>query len=201
MSEVSAEPTNGSKASGGLWLAIVASVFVTILMAIVLHGQGRLWWCKSGDWAIYVHEAWNSSHTSQHLLDPYTFTHVLHGTLLFWLTGLIFASMNINWRFVIAIVAEAGWEVLENSSFIIEKYRENTASLDYFGDSIANSIGDVIACAFGFWIAVKLGWWKSLIFFAVVEAVLLVWIRDGLLLNILMLIYPLDWIKAWQMGG
>jgi hypothetical protein len=125
---------------------------------------------------------------------------VLHGVLFFWLTGLLFPKLSNGWKFLIAILAEAGWEVFENSSYIIEKYRENTASLDYFGDSIMNSLGDVAACAAGFWIAVKLGRWKSLAFFFLVELVLLLWIRDGLLLNILMLIYPLDMIKRWQMG-
>lgn len=177
---------------------LAVSVLVTAVMTFVLWTQGRIWWCKSGDWAIYIHQAWNSSHTSQHLFDPYTFTHVLHGVLFFWLTGLLFAKLSMGWRFFIGIVAEAAWEVFENSSYIIEKYRENTASLDYFGDSIMNSVGDVIACAFGFWAATKLGMWKSLIFFVFVELVLLLWIRDGLLLNILMLIYPLDWIKSWQ---
>ena len=99
------------------------------------------------------------------------------------------------------IAVEAAWEILENSNFIIEKYRENTASLDYFGDSIANSIGDLIACAVGFLIALKLGVWRSLVFFVLVELALLFWIRDSFLLNILMLIYPLESIKTWQMGG
>ena len=120
--------------------------------------------------------------------------------MFFWITGLILSRVNIGWRFFIAILAEATWEVFENSSFIIEKYRENTASLDYFGDSIMNSVGDVLACAVGFWIAYKLGWWRSLIFFVFVEISLLLWIRDSLLLNIVMLVYPLDGIKHWQMG-
>lgn len=167
-------------------------------MVLILYFQGRLWWCKLGDYAIYVNEAWNSSHTSQHFLDPYTFTHVLHGVLFFWLASLIFYKLSQAWRFFIAIAAEAAWEILENSNFIIQKYRENTASLDYFGDSIFNSVGDLVACAAGFWIALKLGWWKSLIFFLLIEIVLLLWIRDGLLLNILMLIYPLDAVKNWQ---
>ena len=180
------------------WL-LLASVGVVVAMAYVLREQGRIWWCKSGDWAIYINQAWGSSHTSQHLLDPYSFTHLLHGIAFFWLTSLIFAKLNVGWRFSISILAEAAWEVLENSSFIIEKYRENTASLDYFGDSIANSVGDVLACSLGFWIAYKVGWWRSLVFFFAVEFVLLLWIRDSLLLNIMMLIHPLESIKHWQM--
>ena len=181
-------------------LPLIAGIVVIVAMALVLWGQGRIWWCKSGDLALYIHQAWNSSHTSQHLLDPYTFTHILHGFMFFWITGLILSRVNIGWRFFIAILAETTWEVFENSSFIIEKYRENTASLDYFGDSIMNSVGDVLACAVGFWIAYKLGWWRSLIFLVFVEISLLLWIRDSLLLNIVMLVYPLDGIKHWQMG-
>lgn len=194
------EMDESKKSKAALW-PILGSIAVTTVMVLVLWTQGRVWWCKSGDWAIYINQAWNSNHTSQHLFDPYTFTHVLHGVLAFWLAGLIFSKLDISWRFLIAIVGEAAWEILENSSYVIEKYRENTASLDYFGDSIMNSVGDLIACALGFWIAVKLGWWKSLIFFVFVEIVLLLWIRDGLLLNILMLIYPIDGIKSWQIAN
>jgi len=169
-------------------------------MTVALTFEGRIWWCKQGDAAIYINDAW-STHTSQHFLDPYSFTHILHGVMLFWVAALIFAKLSANWRFFITVLAEAGWEILENSNFIIEKYRENTASLDYFGDSIANSIGDVLCCSAGFWIAWKLGRWKSLAFFVVVEIVLLLWVRDSLVLNIIMLMYPFDGLKHWQMGG
>ena len=179
------------------WLAAAG---VIVLMIFALRSQGRIWWCKWGDIALYVHQAWNSTHTSQHLFDPYSFTHVLHGVLFFWLAGLLFYKLSLNWQFLIAIAAEAGWEVLENSAYIIERYRQNTASLDYFGDSVMNSVGDVAACAVGFCVAAAVGKWRSLIFFFVVELVLLLWIRDGLLLNILMLIYPLDAVKNWQTG-
>lgn len=187
--------------NSGLTLPIAVSIAVTVLMTAILFLFGRVWWCKLGDSSIYVNEAWNSSHTSQHFLDPYTFTHVLHGVLFFWLAGLMFKQLSMGWQFAIANLAEAAWEVLENTNYVIEKYRENTASLDYFGDSIANSVGDVFACAAGFWIAVKFGWWRSLVFFVAVEIFLLFWIRDGLLLNIVMLIYPLDAVKNWQMGA
>lgn len=176
------------------------SIAAAVLMVVLLYLQGRLWWCKLGDYRIYVNEAWNSSHTSQHFFDPYTFTHVLHGVMFFWLASLIFSRFSVAWQFFIAILVETAWELLENSNFIIEKYRENTASLDYFGDSILNSVGDVVACGIGFLIAYKLGWWRSLVFFLLTEIMLLIWIRDGLLLNILMLFYPFDEVKSWQMS-
>lgn len=180
-------------------LPISAILAATILMVLWLRLDGRVWWCKLGDYAIYINEAWNSSHTSQHLLDPYTFTHILHGVMFFWLINLIFKKYSFSWQLFIAVFVECAWEILENSNFIIEKYRKNTASLDYFGDSIFNSIGDVFACAFGFIVAYKLGVWRSFLLFLLVELFLIFWIRDSLLINIIMLIYPIDAIKTWQM--
>ncbi len=196
MSET-AQTENGAKKE---ILPLALSVAVVAAMSGILYSLGRVWWCKLGDYAIYVNEAWNSNHTSQHLFDPYTFTHILHGVAFFWIASVIFARLSVSWRFLIAMSVEAGWEVLENTNFIIEKYRENTASLDYFGDSIFNSVGDVAACAVGFCLAVNLGWWRSLIFFILTEIALLLWIRDSLLLNIMMLVYPLQSVKDWQMG-
>ena len=187
--------TNGRRP---ITLPTYLGILTVALMTLVLSLEGRVWWCKFGDRAIYVNQAWHSSHTSQHLFDPYSFTHVLHGVLFFWVAGLIFWRIAVEWRFLIALAVEAGWEILENSNYIIQQYRENTASLDYFGDSIANSVGDVMACSVGFWIAMKVGWWRSLLFFLLVESTLLFWIRDSLLLNVLMLIHPLDAVKAWQ---
>ena len=182
-------------------LSLGVCVVIATLMAVILRFDGRIWWCKLGDSAIYINDAWNSSHTSQHLLDPYTFTHILHGVLAFWIARLIFTNLSPYWQLVIATAFEAAWELLENSNYIIEKYRENTASLDYFGDSIANSIGDLAACMAGFWVAAKLGLWRSLAFFILVELILMFWIRDSLLLNIVMLIYPIDSLKSWQAGA
>jgi hypothetical protein len=179
----------------------VASVLgIAVLMTIGLWVSGRMWWCKLGDWAIYINQAWNSSHTSQHVLDPYTFTHILHGVAGFWIASAVFKKWSFGTKVAVVAAVEAAWEVLENSNYIIQQYRENTASLDYFGDSIANSNGDLLACVVGFIVATKLGMWRSLAFFVATEVFLLLWIRDGFLLNILMLIYPLDSIKAWQMA-
>src|SRR5215213_3251092 len=100
-------------------LPLILSFAATVLMIVLLYLQGRIWWCRLGDYAIYVNEAWNSSHTSQHFLDPYTFTHILHGVLFFWLAGLIFSKFGAEWQFFIAIFTEAAWGVLENTNYTI----------------------------------------------------------------------------------
>ena len=172
---------------------------VAVLAVVQLWNQGRVWWCQVGD---YTPWSWTvlSAHNSQHVIDPYTFTHILHGILFFWITSLIFKKMPLAWRLLIALSVESAWEVVENTDAIINRYREATISLDYFGDSIINSIGDIISFGFGFWVAYKIRFWFSLAFFVVVEIILLFWIRDSLVLNIIMLTYPLDAIKNWQMG-
>jgi len=178
------------------WFLMLASI---VAMAGVLAQQGRIWWCE-WDIPIYI---WSSDvwtkHNSQHFFDPYTFTHVLHGFMFFWVARLIFKRrIGFAWMLFAAVLAESVWEVVENSAFIIDKYRANTASLDYFGDSISNSIGDVVSCIVGFWVAYKLQIWRSIFVFLIVEAILIFTIKDSLLINILMLIYPIEAIKIWQ---
>ena len=179
------------------WIAVVLVVVAAI---VLLSFQGRVWWCQAGDYSPWSWNIW-STHNSQHVVDPYSFTHVLHGVLEFWLIGLVFRRMPLAWRFFVAIVIESSWEVAENTSYIINRYREATISLDYFGDSIINSLADIVACASGFLIAYKLRFWKSLALFVATETILIFWIRDSLIINIIMLIYPIEAIKIWQIGN
>lgn len=164
-----------------------------------LRGQGRFWLCSCGYFLLWSGNVL-SSDNSQHLLDPYSFTHVLHGFLFWWLLAWTLPRLSIIWRLALAVSLEALWEVIENSNFVIQRYREATLALGYQGDTIVNSLGDILLCALGFLIARRLGWRRSFLVFVVTEVVLLIWIRDSLLLNILMLIYPIDGIKEWQMG-
>ncbi len=178
-----------------------ALVLVLAVMVISLLLMGRVWWCKCGELRLWDGDMW-SLHTSQHLFDYYSFTHVLHGVVFCGLAWLVFGRRpGFRWMLWIAILIEASWEILENSKFIIQRYREATIDQGYEGDSIANSLGDIACCALGFAIAYRLGWKWSLLLFVVVETALLLLIRDNLTLNILMLLYPLDAIKQWQMGG
>ncbi len=179
---------------------ILISLAVIGVAVLVLYLQGRVWWCQAGDLSPWAWNIW-STHNSQHVIDPYSFTHILHGILEFWLIGLIFKKMPVAWRLVIAVSIESSWEIAENSSYIINRYREATISLDYFGDSIINSISDILCCAAGFVIAYKIRFWRSLILFVATELVLIFCIRDSLIINIIMLIYPIEAIKTWQIGG
>ena len=177
------------------WIAMLAVIVVAVVSENI---EGHVLWCKAGDYVPWAWDIW-STHNSQHLIDPYSFTHILHGVLEFWLIGLVFRKVPLAWRLLIAVMIEGSWEIAENSSYIINRYREATISLDYFGDSIINSISDILCCATGFVIAYKLRFWRSLALFVVTEIVLIFWIHDSLLINIIMLIYPIDALKHWQM--
>jgi hypothetical protein len=190
-------PTNNSSFDRNTWLALA---LIVVAAVIALNIEGRNWWCPAGDLWPWSWDIW-TQHNSQHLVDPYSFTHVLHGILEFWILGLLFPRMRPIWRLVIAVFVESSWEVAENSNYVIERYREETISLNYFGDSILNSISDIICCATGFAVAQKLRFWWSLALFIMTEAVLVVWIHDSLIINIIMLLWPIEAIRNWQMGG
>lgn len=185
----------------GRWLwPGLALVGVVALMVVQLARQGRLWVCACGRIALWAGDIW-SAENSQQLFDPYTFTHLLHGVAFFWLLSWLLPRVPLAWRLSLAIAIESAWEVVENAPFIINRYREGTAALGYEGDSILNSFGDVLMCGVGFMVAYYLGWRKSLALFIITDLLLLLWIRDGLILNIIMLIYPIEAIRVWQMGG
>jgi Protein of unknown function (DUF2585) len=184
-----------------LWpWAAIAAVFAAA--AILLRLEGRLWICACGKLQLWSGNIC-SSDNSQHFLDPYSFTHVLHGFLFFWLVVLLvrflLKRLRSTWQLAVAIAVEALWEVFENTNFIIDRYRSETAALGYNGDTVVNSFGDILCCLLGFLVARRLGWRRSIIVFLVMEAILIFWIRDSLLLEIVMLISPVDAIKAWQM--
>lgn len=175
------------------------TVVVSMAMVIILKLMGQPLWCKCGGLSLWSWDIW-SFHNSQHLIDPYSFTHVLHGVVLCGLLYLMPRRVSEPSRFLTAVILEAGWEILENSPTIIERYRAATISKDYFGDSIINSAGDLIACIVGYQLARQLGFRRSIVFFLLSEMCLLLTIRDSLLLNVLMLIWPVEAIKRWQMG-
>jgi hypothetical protein len=180
-------------------LQIVAIALVLLLMIVLLRVEGRSFLCTTcSHFAIWISDTCSSS-TSQQLLDPYSFTHVLHGFLFFWLIALLLKRVAPAWQFWLALLLESVWEVFENTRFVIDHYRTETAALGYEGDTIANSFGDLACALAGFLLARQLGLRRSVIVFALVELILILWIHDSLLLQILMLVRPVAGIKSWQM--
>ena len=178
--------------------AVILLLMIAAIVSLIF--QGRVWWCPAGDPLPWSFDIW-TQHNSQHFIDPYSFTHVLHGILEFWLIGLIFWKLPMMWRLVLALFIETTWEVVENTNYVINRYREATLSLDYVGDSIINSLADIVCCGLGFSLAYRVRFLWSLAIFAATETILLLTIRDSLVVNIIMLIYPIEAIKQWQTAG
>jgi hypothetical protein len=178
------------------WLVTVA-----ILVAHVglLRAEGRRWWCACGQPNLWTADA-RGPHNSQHLFDPYSFSHVSHGVLFFGLLWLVARRLPVGWRFCLAVALEVAWEVAENSDAVIDRFRTGTAAVGYRGDTVANSVGDVLSCMVGFVLARWLGLWWSVALVVVIEAALLIWIRDNLVLDVVMLVHPVEAIRAWQTG-
>jgi len=182
------------------WPLCVLASLIVLSTIVALRFEGRIWWCKCRQLLLWVSDV-QSAHCSQHLLDAYAFTHVLHGVAFYGALAWLFSRVDFRWRFLIVLALESAWEILENSSFVIDRYRTHTAALGYEGDSVVNSLGDVLACMAGAWFARRMGWKWSLALWITLEVLLLFWIRDNLFLNIYMLLIPSEGLKAWQAGG
>ncbi|HTM31726.1 MAG TPA: DUF2585 domain-containing protein [Vicinamibacterales bacterium] len=180
-------------------VALVAAAIV-ISSAAILLAMGRVPYCKCGYVKLW-HGVVMSSENSQHLTDWYTPSHVIHGIGFYALLWLVARRLPIGTRFLIALTLEASWEVIENTPMVINRYREATIALDYYGDSVINSVADIGAMVAGFWLASATPIVFSIGFVVTMEIFAAYMIRDNLTLNIIMLLYPLEAIKRWQGGG
>jgi hypothetical protein len=185
---------------GRLIVWLLAGGAVILAGALILAAIGHPWICTCGAIKLW-HGHPYSSENSQHLTDWYTPSHVIHGILFYGILWLIGRRWPLGVRLLIAIVVEVSWEVIENTPFIINRYREATISLDYFGDSVINSVFDVLAMLLGFFMAARLPVWVSVVTIIALELTVGYFIRDNLALNIIMLLYPIEAIKAWQAGA
>lgn len=176
-----------------LGLALVAAA------GLALYAMGRNPICECG----YV-QLWHgevaSSGNSQHLGDWYTPSHLIHGFVFFWLSGLVMPRAGFGWRLLAALAVEVGWEILENTDAVIDRYRATTISLDYYGDSVINSLADIGAMAAGFWLASRLPVGVTIALAVGFELWTTLAIRDGLILNVLMLVWPIEAVRVWQGG-
>ena len=198
MTSASASPFFAQRRIPPLYWA--AALGLAVALALALLAMGRLPWCACGTVKLW-HGLVLSSENSQHLTDWYTPSHIVHGFLFYAGLWLIGRNWPVALRFLLALTVEAGWEVFENTDFIINRYREDTAALDYYGDSVVNSLGDYVAAAIGFLLAARLPVWASVAAVILLEAIPGVIILDNLALNIIMLLHPVEAIREWQLMG
>ena len=182
------------------WRLILAAAGVVVAVALIEFWMGRLPLGPDGHFGWLETDIW-SREQSQRVLDPYSASHLIHGFLFYGFLRLVAPRMSIGARLVAAIGLEAGWEILENSPIIINRYRAVTIAQGYVGDSILNSISDVAMAALGFVLAWRFPVKASVALIAATEIAMLVCYRDNLTLNILMLAVPLEAIRTWQMEG
>lgn len=190
--------TKGGEAGIGKRHLQYALLIITLTVTTLLV-LGRTPYCPQGDFRFGTLSPL-SPHTSQHIFDPYSVTHFEHGVIFFLVFSVLFPMLSRGGLALLALLLESSWEVIENTPFIINRYRTATFSLDYFGDSILNSLSDIAFCMVGFWVATKVSRLSSVLILLVLMVFLLLWIRDCLALNVLMLLYPIESIREWQSG-
>ena len=177
--------------------AALGAVLILAAAAVVELLMGRTPICTCGSVDLWVATR-DGPRTSQMLADWYSASHVVHGLLFYAALWLIFRRWPVERRFLAAMLVEAGWEVIENTPLVIDRYRSTTAALGYNGDSVVNSVSDILMMALGFLAARKLPVWASILLVLALELVPLLVIRDNLTLNIWNLVAPNPAVQAWQ---
>lgn len=170
------------------------------MQGVILFWMGQPLICECG----YVSLWWGevlSSGNSQHLADWYSWSHIIHGFIFYALIWFFFPKMPVKYKFLLVVGIEAGWEILENTPWLINAYREQALAQGYAGDSVLNSVFDTLFMVLGFGMARILPVWVTAVIALALEGWVVYSIRDNLTLNILNFLYQFEFIARWQRGG
>ena len=179
--------------------AALPALLIFAAAAAILLALGRHPICTCGAIDLWV-GARDSPKTSQMLIDWYSLSHIVHGLLFYAALWLAWRRSPVEWRFLLALLVEATWEVVENTPLVIDRYRATTAAVGYSGDSVINSLSDISMMCVGFLAARRLPVWASVVLFLLLELIPLFVIRDNLFLNVWTLLAPNASVQAWQAG-
>lgn len=182
------------------FLPYAATAAITLVGLVILWFAGRDLICPCG--RVEIFDGWPApGENSQHIFDWYTLSHVIHGFLFYALLVPLARWLSFGWRLALATLIEVAWEIVENSEAVIEHYRSATISVDYNGDTVINSFFDVMAMWLGFALARVFPVWLSVVAVLALELAAMLAVRDGLTLNVLGFLMPMDWIAEWQAGA
>jgi len=180
-----------------IYVAIVVGMFLIQSIALKLMGQP----CLPPSGLVFWYGDTEGPGNSQHIADWYTFTHILHGFLFYFITyglRLWIPEVTVNYGYLIALATASTWEIVENTPCVINRYRQTAVAAGYNGDSVINSFCDSIACTLGFWISHFSPWWIILILAIAEEVLLAIIIRDNLIINMIQIVFSFKCISDWQ---
>lgn len=180
--------------------ALLIGFAILAVTAGLLYAAGRSPICPCGT-VKFFDLVPKAGEDSQHIFDWYTFSHILHGLIFYfaiWLVGRGRVPFAVG--ILVALVLESGWELFENSQYIINRYQSQSIYEQYNGDSIINSVGDILTMAFGYFVASRIPVLASIALLIGVEVWMAWMIRDNLTLNIISLTHPIASISQWQEG-
>ncbi len=176
---------------------VIASGIV-LAAAVALYAMGHPLICKCGSVKLWHFDV-VSSENSQHIFDWYTPSHIIHGFLFYFVFWLIAPRSSFGTRLILALLVEASWEVIENTDFVIDRYREANGRARLLWRQRAelgerHAVHDRRLRAG----VARMPVWLTVLIAVAMEVFTGIMIRDGLALNVLMLLWPSETVLQWQ---
>lgn len=194
-------PSRWIQANGNLIphvrIALLVIVYALLGLYLLWHGQPLI--CKCGYVKLWENDVMSAGN-SQHIADWYSLSHFLHGMLIVLGWRLFFPKLPMRYAFLTGVATAVSWEVVEHSSYVMERFRESTISLGYYGDAVINSMSDATIMSIGLYTATRLSIKHILLIILLFESLSVAFAHDSLILSTIMLIHPIDAVRAWQLG-